>query len=280
MRVTGALCAAVVMALVSTICSAEEPTVDTEYMGALVYAAKRGATLYPDFYRIHPQLDEQQLYAVQRNVVSRYLSDGDQIAGFKGGFIPTAPVGGVVLASGLLKNEITVKASDFHLLIIEAEFGFRFCADVSAPLADIAALKDVVCEIVPALEIADGALADFGSVKRDLVHLRKALIPLNVAFKTLLVGVPVAAATLELESIPVVTRRGAVELGHRDLSKASDLWANVLWVVNEFALAQGYEIRAGQVVIPGNQTGIHLGEPGAYEADFGALGRVVVKVVP
>ena len=44
-----ARCAALVTLLASTMCSAEQPVVDTEYMATLVYAAKKGASLYPEF---------------------------------------------------------------------------------------------------------------------------------------------------------------------------------------------------------------------------------------
>ena len=80
--------------------------------------------------------------AVQAALVRSRLAAGDQIAGYKGGFIPAAPVGGVLGASGMLTDGSKIRASDFRLLIVEAEIAFRFCAAVSQPLADIAALQD------------------------------------------------------------------------------------------------------------------------------------------
>lgn len=265
---------------VTTNVAANEPSADVNYMGHLVYEAKRAGRLYPDFYRINPGLGDRHLYAVQKNYVQRQLAEGDSIAGFKGGFIPQAPVGGVVLGAGVLRSGTTTRLADFRLLVIEAEFAFRFCAAVNTPLVDVAALKKAVCEIAPALEVADGALPDFAEVKADFVHLRKALIPLNVAYSKVVFGDPVATVGLDLDSIPVSMSHNGVEIGVRDLDQVADLWSKVLWIVNDFALAEGYPIRAGHFIIPGNQTGIHIGMAGHYRANFGALGQVELQVAP
>lgn len=258
--------------------AAAEPVADTGYMGDLVFAAKqRGATL-PDFYRINPALDDDALYAVQRHYVARQIADGDSIAGFKSGFVPRAGVGGVVLARGLLPPGSPIAVNRFQRLIVEAEIAFRFCAPVQAPLADVAALKAVVCELAPAFEIADGALPDFAALRSDFTHLRAALIPLNIAYTHLLVGAAVNAADVRVDDLAVTIHHNGTEIGRR--AAGIDLWANVLWAVNHFVLARGYTLAPGQLVIPGNLTGIHAGKAGHYEADYGALGTLRLEVAP
>jgi 2-keto-4-pentenoate hydratase len=128
------------------------------------------------------------------------------------------------------------------------------------------------------MEVADGALADFGKIKADLKHLRNALLPVNVAFAHVLLGQPLPAQSIDPAQIAVSMALNGRVIGERKLDPPIDLWANVLWIVNHFILEQGYTIARGQVIIPGNLTGIHVGEAGRYEADFGALGSVELEV--
>jgi 2-keto-4-pentenoate hydratase len=71
------------------------------------------------------------------------------------------------------------------------------------------------------------------------------------------------------------------ELGRRDGGQSEDsLWDWVLWVVNDFVIPQGYVIELGDIIIPGNLTGLHPSRPGSYEVDFGELGTIAFEVTP
>ncbi|MGR8920211.1 MAG: hypothetical protein ACU85V_11360 [Gammaproteobacteria bacterium] len=253
---------------------------DPAYMAALVAAAQDDGRLLPDFYRINPGLDDDTLYAVQHALVARRIEAGDTVLGYKGGFVPRAPVGGVLLAAGRLEDGATVSARDYRRLVVEAEIAFRFCADVDRRLADVAALKGVVCEIAPAMEVADAALADFAAVRADFRHLRQALLPLNVAYRHVMIGAARDAAMFDLGRLAVTTRADNKVIGERSLEDYDELWPKVLWVVNEFVLARGYTVAAGQVIIPGNLTGIHAAGAGGYAIDFGPLGKLELTVAP
>ena len=251
---------------------------DTTYLADLLWQAKQRRDYLPDIYRLNPNVSEAELYAVQKKFVNYHLDKGgDDIAGFKGGFIPAAPVGGVLYKSGLLVDGATVELAAFKMLIVEAEIGFKFCREVSEPVEDVAELKTHVCALIPVIEIADGAIAQFGEVKKDFSHLRKMLISMNVASSHLLTGRE-RAADVELKTLPVSMSSNGELIGRRDVSKPGELWRNVLWVVNEFVLKQGYQIDRGQIVIPGNLTGIHPASAGEYVADFGHLGALKLTV--
>ncbi len=269
-------------ALLAAPCAAadSQPAVDHAYIAELIAAAHARGDFFPDLYRINPGLDDSDLYAVQKHYVARQLAAGASVIGYKGGFIPRAPIAGVMLDGGRLESGASISRQDFRLLVIEAEIAFRFCRDVSAPLATVEALRAAVCELAPALEVADGALADFAAVKSDFRHLRQALLPINVGYSHVLIGAPVAAAGIDLDRLAVTVRHGAHTLGQRSLDASTDLWASVLWVVNHFVLAEGYTLRAGHYIIPGNLTGIHVGDEGRYHSDFGPLGGVELNVMP
>ena len=283
--VRAAILSLIVLGVVPGVAYSEPDTTNTvpadlDYMATLAFVAKSSGDWLPDFYRLNPGLSEAQLYEVQRRFVARQLADNAAISGFKGGFVPKAPVGGVLLDGGALKPGTTMSLGQFKLLIVEAEIGFRFCQAVDKPLADIAALKAVVCELMPVMEIADGALRDFGKLKADFTHLRNTLIPLNVASAFYLPGSPVPAASVNLDEVAVSASHNKTSIGARSMTPRVDLWASVLWVVNEFVLANGYQITPGQFIIPGNLTGIHAAQVGHYVMEYEGLGRVELDVTP
>lgn len=252
--------------------------VDTAYFGKLLFDAQQNGELLPDIYRINPALDEASLYRIQKAYVAQRLKGGETIGGYKGGFIPKAPAGGVLFGGKrVLQGSPNVSLDDFSLLVVEAEIGFKFCQPITAPVKDIADLKKLVCEIMPVIEIADGAIADFGQVKKDFTHLRNTLISINVASSHTLTGVPADPATA-LSSLPVTMNHNGIPVGARDLSVTFDFWQNLLWVVNDYVLVNNYQIDPGQFIITGNLTGIHAAQKGEYVADFGALGTLALTV--
>ena len=258
--------------------SATAGEVDSAYFAKLIFEANNRGDFLPDIYRVNPHIGEPTLYAIQKYYVEARLAAGDAIGGFKGGFVPKAPVGGVLFGGDkVLTGEPVLNLKDFGLLVVEAEIGFRFCKAVAAPLDSIERLKQHVCEVMPVVEIADGALADFATVKQNFTHLRNSLIAINVASSHTLVGEahPVETA---LDGLPVSMRHNGAAIGERDLAQKIDFWQNLLWIVNSYVLKQGYSLAPGHFIIAGNLTGIHPAKPGSYHADFGSLGSLHFQV--
>jgi 2-keto-4-pentenoate hydratase len=253
---------------------------DLDYMARLMTEAAEGHRPYPDLARVNPALDLDTLYDVQARYVRARLDRGERIGGFKGGFIPQHPIGGVLFAGGLRERPAEVRRRDFHSLLVEAEIAFELCAPVRAPLADVAALKAVVCRLRPAVELPDAALHDLAALRQDLPRLARALVPNDIATREVALGAAVDAATLDLAAVAVAVSHDDAVLGERAAGPANEaLWEAVRWVVNEFALARGYAVEAGQIVMPGNLTGLHPGAAGRWRIDYGALGSVEFRVV-
>ena len=251
---------------------------DSAYFGRLLFEAKQRNDWLPDIQRINPKLDEPTLYAIQKEYVKARLAVGETIGGFKGGFIPKAPVGGILYGGKrILHGKPEIALEDFKLLIVEAEIGFRFCQPVNEKLSSLESLKAVVCEIMPVIEIADGAIADFGTVKKDFNHLRNTLISINVASSHTLLGQS-HSPEVKLDSIPVSIEHNGEQIGSRDTNQPFDFWQNVLLIVNDFVLTNGYGIEPGQFIIGGNLTGIHPAKVGIYRASFGPLGTLSLEV--
>jgi len=254
-------------------------TPDAQYIAELFFAAQKAQTRYPDILRINPILDERFLYDVQRRFVAIQVRSGASIGGYKGGFIPKSSIGGVLFAQGILRGSPTLESQNFRNLLVEAEIAFQLCQPLSAPLADVEALKSATCKVYPAIELPDAALPDLDRLRDDFPHLRRLLIPTNMAVSHLLLGDGHQPADIDLNRLDVTVKFNGAAIGFRDGEKSEgDIWTRVLWVVNDFVIANGYEIAPDHIIIPGALTGLHPGKPGDYEVDYGALGRVEFQV--
>jgi 2-keto-4-pentenoate hydratase len=253
---------------------------DLDYMARLVVDAAAQRQPFPDFVRINPSLDMEALYGVQQRYIAARVGAGERIGGYKGGFIPQLPIGGVLFADGLKEQVREVRRRDFHSLLVEAEIAFEICAPVTAPLPDVAALKAVVCRLRPAVELPDAAILDLATIKQDLPHLARVLVPTDIATRDVALGAPVATEAVDLAAVKVVAMHDGKLLGERAAGPANAaMWESVRWIVNEFALARGYRVEAGHLVMPGNLTGLHPGAPGYYRIDYGPLGSVEFDIV-
>jgi 2-keto-4-pentenoate hydratase len=257
--------------------AADQP--DAQYVAELLFAAQQARTRFPDVLRINPNLDEPFLYDVQKRFITARLRDGARVGGYKGGFIPKAPIAGVLFANGIVRGSPTIEREDFQSLLVEAEIAFRFCGRLSAELDNVAALKSAVCEIYPAIELPDAALPALDRLLKDFLHLRGLLIATNMASSHLLLGEGIDPADIDLDALDIRVEFDGTEIGFRDGIKSEDrIWHRVLWIVNEYVLPNGYDITPEHVIIPGALTGIHPGKPGSYDIDYGALGRIEFRI--
>ncbi len=254
---------------------------DTDYIASLLFDATSDRRVLPDIVRVNPALDDVALYAVQRRFIELHLERGRHIGGYKGGFIPQASIGAVLFGDGFLDGRPVLTRDTFHTLMVEAEIGFRLCEPRTQPFRSVAALRDAVCWVFPAIELPDAALADLARLRADPDHLRRILIATNMVASHVLVGPLRTSENLafDLNRIDVRVTRDGETLGRRDgATSTDDIWARVLWTIDEFALARGYTIEPHHVIIPGALTGLHAGEPGHYRVEYGALGNVEFEI--
>ena len=228
-----------ILVLVSITSQAKEIQVpEPAVLAARLVEAADERRVFPELAREYPGLDDAALFAVQDLFVQHKVAGGAKISGFKGGFIPVASVGGVLFEDGFLDSPAQLDTRDFVGLLIEAEIGFEFCEPVTAPLADVAALRAKVCRLRPAVELPDAALAEMDVLKTDLPRLRRALIPPNMATRNVLLGAAVPADAVDVNALPVRTLRNGELIGERKPgAPVPDLWESVRWIVNAHALA-------------------------------------------
>jgi 2-keto-4-pentenoate hydratase len=215
-------------------------------------------------------------YVVQERVVRELGPVG---AWKVGAASPTAePLRAPILAATIHASPVTLPASGFHLIGIEAEIAYRLGADL-LPRERPYAPEEVAAAIegmLPAIELVDTRLADHetapplwkladnqingGLVIGDLVTEWRRLDP------------PSQPVRLEIDGSVVAEGRGG--------NTAGDPFRLLVWLANRCGAHCG-GLRQGQIVTTGSLTGLRFVAPGArVRATLEGLGQVAVTFTP
>ena len=204
-----------------------------------------------------PNIDEtltiNSAYQVQTRSVRAKLQNATP-AGFKAGLTsPTAQarfktngaVAGVLFAEGARRSADTVRLSELRGLHIEVEVAMRIGAAIDKPLADVAALRDHIDGIAPAIELPN--LDYVAPQTLDAVDI----VATNVAAANYIVGDFISpqqrdpnavAVRLVCEDQEMFTGQARDALG--------DQWQAALWLVNKM-IEQGWRLESGQILLTG-----------------------------
>jgi 2-keto-4-pentenoate hydratase len=227
-------------------------------------------------------LTGQHAYRIQRVSLEQVLR-GQRPAGFKAGLTSAAaqqqfgspqPIAGVLPPGG----EIPASEDGYRVLVktfrkagAEAEIGYRLTRRVSAPLPDVVALKAIVAEIVPVVELPELAMAGGKPTALDLIAT-------NVGAKRYLAGPGRAPSLTDPNRVQIEVYREGEPVSRgvgRDVS--GDQWQALLWLVNR-TVESGWSIEPGQLLITGTVGKSFDVQPGLYVADFGDFARIEFTV--
>ena len=191
------------------------------------------------------------------------------------------PLAGRLLAGRIATDGATLPLAGNRMRVAEPEFAFRFGMDLAPRVREysVAEVLAAVATLHPALEIPDSRYVDFTKVGEAQ------LIADNACAHHFVLG---AATTADWRSIDLVTHRvhgevhnaGACRLERDGSGEAvlGDPRIALAWLANELSKL-GVTLAAGQVVTTGVCMVPLAILPGDdIRADFGALGRVSVRV--
>jgi len=225
----------------------------------------------------YPSLKPAGAYRLQKAYVDARREDGEEIGGFKAAVTAAetqqrlgvdAPVAGVLFAGDRIAPEGRVVMRDYRRPRIEVEIALILGAAVRDQLADPAALRERVRAVAPAVEVADVGFGSPGTPNAvDLIAANAAAAKYVVGSGRPLAGIDLGGfrARLRRGSKMVLTGDSREVMGH-PLRAA-------LWLVNR-AVAEGYPVEPGHVLLTGAIGGMADGQPGVYRAEFDALGTV------
>ena len=213
----------------------------------------------------HPDMDWDDAYAIQAELLRRKLSRGLKLAGLKAGLTShakmkqmgvTSPVFGFMTDDYAVADGGEVRCSELIHPKVEPEIAFVTQRALKGPGCHIGAVLAAVDFVMPGIEVIDSRYRDF---KFDL----KSVIADNTsAARFVIGGQPTRAEQVDLRTVGIVLEKngevvalgaGAAVLGHPAAALA--MLANHLG-------ARGEEIPAGTLVLSGGITEAVAVRPG------------------
>ena len=185
------------------------------------------------------------------------------------------PMAGRILEETLIANGGTAPMAGNEMCVAEPEFAFRMGRDLPPrpqPYT-VAEVLDAVATLHPAIEIPDSRFSDFVSAGAAQI------IADNACAHLFVLGAPTASNWRALDLVeekPVITLRGRQFIGHGK-NVLGDPRIALTWLANELSQL-GVTLRSGQIVTTGTcHPPLPIQSGDAFEADFGAIGRVSVR---
>lgn len=258
-------------------CATVDPTQDGGYRVSQAWQRNEPVPLLRPVYG--KALTTETAYRIQRQALEQLLQ-GRYPDGYKAGLTnlaaqqaygATEPFAGVLLpASGVRRAEdgFRVELRQYRRAFAEVEIGFRLSQTIRHPLPDVNALKALVVEVVPVIELPD--LAHTGSGQWHVLDL----IATNAGSRLYIEGAARAPSVVDPNTVSITLYRDGEPLTQGTaFDVVGDQWQVLLWLVNR-TVASGWAIEPRQLLITGA-----LGKPvplerGLYVADYGRFGRV------
>ena len=226
--------------------------------------------------------DERAAYAAQLEYVFALLQ-GQNPAGFQAGFATAAsrarhhaarPALGVLLPCGRLTPDTAVlSTAALGHPALAAGIGFVAAEKIADYLDSPDAVKKRVAAMVPVVEVFA-----YGDLRPRSLRLQAA-IAANLYLAHFLAGNPVAVpAAVKPDAVTArLSRDGTIIAAGKGREVDGGQWAMALWVINT-AVAAGWTIDPGDIIVTGSLAETDGLPPGSYEADFGPLGHLYMRV--
>lgn len=237
----------------------------------------------PTFKSVYPDGSMDLAYQVQRRVV-RTAETSRSIAGFKGAGATAAaqkslgvdgPLTGVLFQDGWLKAGDTahsIHRSESDPFVIETELGFVMGTDFSFEILHENQARDVVSQILPVIELPKAPSPN--QPRPSALDM----VAANVGSARFITGRPFSNTTTDPGNISISIAKDGRTLHEVQGGVArGGQWRNLMEILNSL-VRQGHTLRAGQIVLCGALGTIHPGEPGVYEARYGATNMVRFEI--
>lgn len=228
-----------------------------------------------------PSMGMAEGYAVQRELVSLLLADGDRVVGYKAGltsvpmqrqFGVDTPDYGPVLASTVHGDGDRVPRGGFIAPRVEAEIVFRLGSGLRGPGVGLDQARAAVAEVMAGLEIVDSRIVDWRIRLADTI----ADLASNGAVVLGTRAVPLAEVDPRLVGM-VFSRNGEVVATGAGAAALGDPVAVVAWLANTLG-GHGVALEPGQLIMTGAlHAAVPMSAGDRFLAEFDRLGTVEVQ---
>jgi 2-keto-4-pentenoate hydratase len=247
-----------------------------------LYEARRTRVPIPPFTDAEPDLDMDDGYAIQKELVKLLLADGDRIVGHKVGLTAApmqralgidSPDYGPVLASTLYRNGDAIPLEAFVSPKVEAEIVFVLGERLEGPGVTVTQARTAIAGAVAGMEIIDSRIVDWRIKLADTV----ADLASNGAIATSSRIVPLGDLDARLIGM-ALTRNGELVDTGAGAAALGDPVAVVAWLANTLG-EHGVTLEPGHLILTGALHAAVPMTPGdVFRAEFDRLGPVTVRV--
>ena len=259
------------------------PVTDPKAKAAALYEARRTRVPIPPFTDEDPSLGMADGYAIQQELVTLVLADGDRIVGYKVGATSKAmqrvigidsPDYGPVFASTVYADGDAIPLDRFIQPKVEAEIVFVMGSRLAGPGVSVTEARQAIAGAAAAMEIVDSRIEDWRIKLADTV----ADLASNGA-------VVISSRTVPLDELNprligmAITRNGELLDTGAGAAALGDPVAVVAWLANVLG-QDGIALEPGHLVMTGSLHGAEPMKPGdIFRAEFDRLGAVTIRVI-
>jgi 2-keto-4-pentenoate hydratase len=246
-----------------------------------LYKARRTRTPIPPFTDDEPGLGLAEGYAIQRELVTMLLADGDRIIGYKAGltsepiqrmFGIDSPDYGPILASTVISNGDRLPVQSFIAPKAEAEIVFRLRSRLAGPGVTRGQARSAIGAASAGIEIIDSRIDGWRIKPADTIA--------DLASNGAVVigdGIPLSADVDPRLIGCVFSRNGATVATGAGAAALGDPIAVVSWLANTLG-SHGIALEAGYLIMTGALHAAIPMQPGdEFIAEFDRLGSVLIK---
>ncbi len=248
-----------------------------------LYMAAKTRTPIPPLTSENPSLTATDGYAIQSELVSLLLGEGDEIVGYKLGLTSRPmqemlgvhePDYGPILASMVLPDGSEVEIKRFIQPKIEAEIALILKRELRGPGVTVAQAADAVGGVAAALEIIDSRIEGWR------IKLPDTIADLASSGAVVLAGQPVPLTGFDLRLVGmVVTKNGELMATGAGAAALGDPLEALAWLANTMA-AYDVALEAGRFVMTGSlHAAIPLIAGDTVRAEADRLGSVTIGAV-
>jgi 2-keto-4-pentenoate hydratase len=226
----------------------------------------------------YPDISIGDAYSLQRELVRKLQDHGGwgRVYGYKAALTAepaqqamgiNEPIVGVLFERAVHQADGATAIKTDRPVLLETEVGFTLGKPITKPVTEHDVF-DAITHCRGMIELASPNLQQ-RPTSVDLISNNSASY-----------GCIVGASNkhpldIDLDAIPVTLRRLAAEDEVLHTATAGSVMAGqrdaLIWLINS-ALAQGYTLQAGHMLMTGSIGSMHSGKAGKYRADLGALG--------
>jgi 2-keto-4-pentenoate hydratase len=259
---------------------ATPPVTDDPYVEGFI-AAEDAARPFAPITDSRPAATLAEAYQAQAQIIAAHRAKGDRVVGYRGGLMSqasmagrgvTAPLVGVMFASGRVRTGGRIPLCGYRKATLELKLGFVFRDAVRSPPADAAQVAKAVAAVTPVVD-----LPDIGYRNPDKYGAAD-MVAANITAARYVTGGAHAPTGFDLNGLKVsLTRDGEPVTSGFGRQSLDDQWQSLLAVTRQ-VLATGRTIRPGDMVMTGRMGERPWLTPGDYRADYGPLGVVAFRV--